>query len=246
MKIKTLEIPCSGYSIVADWYQGTTDDEVMLVLPGYTSTRERNKDLTLAIVKEAGMCALVIDYSGHGESPFELRNTRPAQHFLEVIYVFDWIRQYYPKARVSVLGTSYGGFLATQLTKYRKFNKLVLRVPAIYKPEAFYDLWAVRLDHEEEYQKLMDQYRTDAASLAKHPLLSRASKYEGKTLVVIHGEDEIVPEQTTTAFINAFNADSFTEPNFAHSVGDVINDTRVTAARLHNYEMKIADWLKKN
>jgi hypothetical protein len=57
------------------------------------------------MVEATGASALVIDYSGHGGSPFDLSNTRPAH-----------------------------------LAHYRAIEKLVLRAPAIYKPEAFYDL----------------------------------------------------------------------------------------------------------
>src|ERR1700722_13600135 len=148
MKVRTFDIPCTGYSIVADWHEGKTNKKILLALPGYTSSRLRQKDLVSAIVNKTGISSLVIDYTGHGDSPFELRNTRPAQHFLEVIYAFDWLKQNYPDAQIFVMGSSYGSFLATQLTKYREFDKLVLKVPAIYKPEAFYDLWALRIDDE--------------------------------------------------------------------------------------------------
>ncbi len=244
MNIETLNIPCAGYSIVADWYEGTSTDRIVLVLPGYSSSRARHRDLTSAIVQQTGTSALALDYSGHGDSPFELGETRPAQHFLEVICAFDWLKAHYPKATLSVMGSSYGGFLATQLTKYREFERLVLRVPAIYKPEAFYDLWAIRLANPEAYDAQSATYRSDEKALRKHPLFARASNFAGKTLVIVHSEDEFCPPETTNAFIRAFNADSFVAEGFSHRIAESINEDRVSKERLRAYQRKIADWLQ--
>lgn len=245
MNIQTIELACTGYSIIADWYEGS-DSEILLVLPGYSSTRARQKYLVSVISKTTGASALVIDYSGHGDSPFELRDTRPAQHLLEAVTAFDWVKNNYPNSKISILGSSYGGFLATHLTKYREFDKLVLKVPAIYQPESFYDLWAVRLGREAAYKIATNKFRTNTEALSKHPLLAYAPNFKGKTLVIVHDEDEMVPKETTAAYINAFGADSFVEPNFAHSVVEVTNETRVTPQQLLDYQMKIANWLKSN
>lgn len=243
MKITKLEIPCTGYSIVADFYQGDETD-ILFVLPGYSSTRERQKELVTALLEKTKQAAFVIDYSGHGESPFKLRDTRPAQHALEVVIAFDWIAATYPNANISVLGTSYGGFLAAQLTKYRQFKKLVLRVPAIYEPSEFYTPWAIREDNQEEYTTKALAYRTDSQVLAHHPLLARARDFRGKTFVMVHDQDELVPKQTTTAFITAFSADSFTQPLFSHSVGDSKNKQAVGDEQMEAYQERIAVWLK--
>jgi uncharacterized protein len=237
---ETIEIKCSGYSIIADWYEGADPRKILLMLPGFTSSRARQKDFVSAVVKQTGMSAIVIDYSGHGDSPFELKDTRPAQHFLEVICAFDWVKEKCPDAEISVAGSSYGSFLATQLTKYREFAKLVLRAPAIYRPNEFYDLWSVRFSDEEGYRKAMDAYRRHAEALAKHPLLARASNFRGKTLVVVHENDELVPSETTNAYISAFDADSFVAKDFTHSV----SDSPINQQQLDEYQSHIADWLK--
>lgn len=245
MNVKTFDIECSGYAVVADWYEGKTKDKILLTLPGYSSTRLRQKKLVSAIVEKTGISALVFEYSGHGDSPFELRNTRPAQHFLEVIYVFDWIKQNYPDSHIFVMGSSYGGFLATKLTKYREFDKLVLKVPAMYKPEVFYDLWSARIDNEKAYDITSQRYRKDIKALSSHPLFARVGKFKGKVLVVVHGKDDIVPKQTTDAFIKAFNADTFTAINFKHSISDDEGEYPVAKQEMLDYQNKIANWLSK-
>lgn len=237
MIIKTLKVECTGYSVVADWYGGKSTDKVLLALIGWTAARKNYNDLLSAIVNNTGISALVFDYCGHGDSPFEAPETRPAQHFLEVIYVFDWLRERYPNAEITVMGTSYGGYMATQLTKYREFAKLVLRAPAIYKPEDFYTLNGAI--NSEEGWAAKDAYRRDVEALAKHPLLARASNFKGNTLVVVHENDEQVPSETADAYIKAFNADVHAAKGFPHFMGEMPRQQIV------GYQKVISDWLNK-
>lgn len=232
--MKQLQIACSGYSINADWYDGKLPDQILLTLSGWPSTREQQRPLVEKLVQETGVCALVPEYSGSGDSTFDPDDTRPAQHFLEVICVFDWLRSTYPEAHISVLGSSYGGYLATQLTKYRTFNNLILRVPAIYQPSDFYTR-AADMDRDWTVQV----FRKDTAALARHPLLARASGFTGKTLVVIHDADERVPKETTDAYTKAFSADSYVAKGFGHSF-----NPSLPAADIQAYHTAIANWLQ--
>ena len=233
--MKTFKIECAGYSVDADWYEGKHTNEILLSLIGWTSNRKKYRDIVSAIVQNTGISALVFEYSGHGDSKVDVGKTRPAQHFLEVIYVFDWIKVHYPNAKISVMGASYGGFMAVQLTKYRVFDKLVLRAPAIYKPSDFYTLNSVINSDEGWASK--DAFRRDVEALAKHPLLARASDFKGKTLVVVHENDELVPKETTDAYIKAFNADVFIAKEAPHSIGELPIE-QITA-----YQYAISDWL---
>lgn len=241
MNPRPIDIQCTGYSIKTDWYEGSDNSKILLVLPGFTSSKARQKVHAEAMVRMTGTSALVVDFSGHGESPFDINETRPAQHFLELIYVFDWLKEKYPPARLSVSGSSYGGFLAVQLTKYREFDNLIVRAPAIYKPAAFYDLWSKRSSNAEAYANVMMRYRTDASALAQHPMLARASNFKGNTLVVVHEKDEVVPRETTDAFIRTFSADTILAEGFTHKVDRDVKDP----AKLEDYQVRIASWLNR-
>lgn len=228
-----IQINCVSYSIAADLYENGTD-KIMLVLPGWTSSKASYKDLVSFIVHEAKTSALVIDYTGHGESPFDAMEVRPAQHFLEVIAAFDWIKQNYPHAEISVMGTSYGGYMAVQVTKYRDFASLVLRVPAIYAPRDFYSL---NKDIDRQHER---RYREDQEFLDTHPLLARASKFEGRTLVVWHELDEYVPKETTNKYIEIFKADNYLAKGWKHSFkADAPEEEKLA------YKKAITDWLQR-
>jgi pimeloyl-ACP methyl ester carboxylesterase len=234
--IKTLQIPCTGYDVAADLYEGSKPDEILLSLHGWSADRKRYLSILDCVTASTGMSALAFDFSGHGDSPFKASDTRPAQHFLEVICVFDWIKSQFPDSRITVMGTSYGGYLATQLTKYRAFDKLILRAPAIYAPTDFYTLnGTINSDGNAEAR---DRFRKDVDALAKHPLLTRASSFKGKSLVIVHEYDELVPVQTTDAYIRAFNADVSVAAGLPHSLRNVPLD------QIASYQNVIIDWLR--
>ena len=229
--MKPLPIQCVGYSIAADLYEGSTD-KVLLVLHGWGSNKQSQQALVGFLATETGTTALVIEYSGHGDSSLDAMEVRPAQHFLEVITAFDWLCQKYPTAQISVLGTSYGGYMAVQLTKYRDFANLVLRVPAIYAPRDFYSL---NKDIDRQHQK---RDREDKEFLNNHPLLARASNFRGRTLVVWHELDEYIPKQTTDTYIEVFGADSYCAKGWEHQFKvDAPEEEKVA------YRHAIRDWL---
>jgi pimeloyl-ACP methyl ester carboxylesterase len=234
MSRKNIKIKCIGYEVNADFYDSDRDI-VLLNLIGFNSNIAKYNDFLTYINNKNDISILTIDYTGHGESPFNINDLTPAQNFLEVITAFDWIKEKFPSARIYVMGASYGGFLATQLTKYRNFEKLILRVPAIYKPENFYTTW--RKYEIEEGRK----YRETADKLTNHPLLKRAANFKGKTLVITHELDDVCPVNSTKAFKEAFNADHWEAKGFKHGFGE----SNITGEQKEDYYNVVSDWLEK-
>ena len=234
MNIKNVLIPCSGYSLAADWYENDDSDKIILALSGFSSSKARNSDFLLALGKKTGMNILAVDLSGHGDSPFTLDETRPGQHLLETVETFDWLREKYPQAKITVLGSSYGGFLAAYLSRYRDFNKLVLRTPAIYLPS---DLFSLQSKIDRDYTS--NVYRKDKKAVANHPLFKQAAAFNGSTLLVVHEMDEDVPLATTDVYKDTFSTEVYIAPGFKHSMRDVSNPPE----GLQPYQDVIANWL---
>lgn len=231
--MKTIKIPCTGYELAADFYEGSSD-QILLVIPGWSSNKQNYEDLVGVITQQTGMAALVVDLSGHGDSPFRLPDLMPAQNFLEVVNIYDQFQQKHPDKTINVMGTSYGAFLAAQLTAYRPVNKLVLRAPAIYRPEDFYNRWG-EIDREEARL----EYRQDAAAIAEHPLFASVAGFDGKALVVVHENDEEIPEATSDAYIRAFHADTYLAKGLTHKMTQFLNDR----SKVIEYQKAISDWL---
>jgi len=236
MNLKQTTIPCLDYTIAADWYDGSNQTEILLTIVGYGSTKARNAEFIAEISEKTGMSGLALDLSGHGESPFELDDTRPAQHLLEVTAAFDWLRSTYPEAKISVMGTSYGGYMAAWLTRFRNFDKLVLRTPALYKPEDFYS--SHRLIHKSDE---LVAYRKNTELITRNALFLQEPVFDGKTLLVVHGNDEDIPEETSSLYQENFAAETYLAEGFMHG----FRDPRNPQDSLESYKVAVSDWLQK-
>lgn len=215
--MQTVKIPCTGYEVVADVYgDGKTGDFLILSLIGRTSNRSKQQYSRLfnRLDKDLGAISVVFDYSGHGESPFNIDDMTQAQHFSEVVAVFDWMQKQYPNRITIVIGSSYGGAHATRLMQYRDFNGILLRAPAIYIPDTFYT------KKKDENRQRTDAYRKNKELLAKNPLLIEAAKFKGQRLLIVHGADEIIPTQVTDAYADALNPEVEIISGLPHSLDD--------------------------
>ncbi len=230
--MKTVKIACIGYEIVADWYEG--NDNILLVLPGFTSSKANYWELVSAITEKTGTSALVIDYSGHGESPFDIQDITISENFSEVVRAYDWIAEHHPGKQIDVMGTSYGGFFAAKLAGVRDVRKLILRVPANYDPKDMYTPWR-NLDQEQ----IRNVYRADPKNFENHPVLAAGRTFKGRTFVLTHEFDEACPKTSTDPYIHAFRAQHWEAKGFKHGLGQ----STFTDEQLEEYQNKIADWL---
>ena len=214
---KQIEIPQLSYALQADWHDGQSSDQIILTFVGFGSSKKSNHDFAAKLVEMTGASALVVDLSGHGESPFDINETTPAQHLLEATKAYDWLKQNYPDSNVYVMGTSYGGFIAAYLTRFREVSKLILRTTAIYEPSMFYTM------HQDIDKLLVREYRRDSQQLKRHSLFLQSPIITPSTLLVIHGNDASIPTQTTDVYCEEFSATSYTAEGFVHAFRDPSN-----------------------
>lgn len=233
MATKHISIPCLGYKIEADWHEGTSNQRIILAFVGFGSSKQSNFELMAKLVAMTGMSALVVDFSGHGASPFDIDETVPAQHLLEATKAYDWIRGHYPESAISVMGTSYGGFIAAYLSRFRPIEKLILRTPAIYEPGSLYT------EHRFIDKVLVREYRQNSEALKHHPLFMQRSATDTDTLLVIHSKDESVPRETTDIYASTFDAQVYIADGFVHAFRDPKNPQEGVAA----YYDTLATWL---
>lgn len=235
MKPETIDISCGDYAVKTDVYKGAADGPVALFLIGKTSNRRkpRYQEFLPQLSKELGLTCVIFDYSGHGDSPFTIEERSAAHQLQEVLAVFDWMKERFPNRKMFVIGSSYGGFLATHLSQLREFDFLLLEAPAIYRPEDF-DLTYEQLDDEETFE-----FRHNPAKLANHPLLQNARKFAGKVLLIVHKRDERIPKEVTNVYANVFKCKVIIE-DVPHSLG------QATREEITHYNQKVFDWIKSN
>lgn len=234
---QALTIPVLDYKLAADLYAvDGAPKKIVLFLVGNGSAKKNYGEIASSVAEHTGSHAIVLDYSGHGESPFEFEDVSLAHNFMDVLQVFDFIRTSYPDTPVCVVGNSIGGFLAANLTKYRNFEQLILRVPALYRPEIFYDK---RRDYD---RPANHEYRHDPERTATHPIIRRSKQFSGNTFVITHEHDDICPPATTDRFIEAFSADHWRAEGFVHSFGD----SKPTNEQREEYLGQMSEWINSN
>jgi len=233
MNPKHTSIPVAGYSVQADWHEGANDNAILLTFVGFGSSKKRSSEFVANVVESTGLSASVVDFSGHGESPFDIDETTPAQHLMEATKAYDWLKTNYPERTIQVMGTSYGGFIAAYLTRFRPVEKLVLRTPAIYEPQDFYTT------HQYIDKLAVREYRKNTEALKRHPLFLQEAVTTSSTFLVVHGEDASVPAETTDVYREEFNAETYTAEGFAHAFRDPSNPQD----RIAEYYSTVCDWL---
>lgn len=233
--MKNIHIPVLDYSVAASLIEPSeTSDKALLWLMGRNSARSNDFESKIHIASLSEHSLLIFDYSGHGDSPFEFDATSPAQHFLEVVTVFDWLAKQYPETNISVCGGSYGGYFAALLTNYRSFEQLILRAPAIYPPNNFYTKWRNYNEHETQL------YRLNESLLLSNPTINSLNNYKGRALIIQHELDTICPPETIKAYRHALvDSDYFLSARTEHSLVSAPKDV------LGKYTHKIASWLNE-
>lgn len=235
MNIKPVSIPVLDYDLAADWHDTGHDEHILYVLLGRGSSKARVAEFINDVATKAHTNALVLDNSGHGESPFAPDTVTPAQYLLETVAVFDALRTRHPQAKLSVLGTSYGGLMAAWLTRYRPMHKLVLRTPTLFPSSDFYTPLPL------QDQTANTAYRADSSAVASNPLFRQPALSLPPTLLVIHGADELIPPATTDAYQQDFSAQIYVAQGFAHP----LSDPRNPRDQFPVYKSAIATWLAK-
>lgn len=235
MDLKQISIPITNYPIKADWHEGTNKNDIILTFVGFGSSKKNNSEFVANIVTSTGFSVLVVDLSGHGESPFDVNDTMPAQHILEATKTYDWIVATYPDSTIHAMGTSYGGFVAAYLTRFRPVEKLVLRTPAIYEPKDFYTA------HQHIDKLAAREYRKNSNALNNHPLFLQEPISTPSTLLVVHGNDASVPTETTDVYGKKFSATSYVAEGFVHAFRDPSNPQD----RVADYYSTVSNWFVK-
>ena len=198
--------------------------------------KARHADFISRIAAMSGMSAIVVDLSGQGESAFIMNEMPAGRHILEAVEVYGWVEMTYGKV-VTLMGTSYGGYIAAYLSLYRFIPKLILRTPALYPPQDLYT------PHFYSNQTLTRLYMGDREKVRKHPLFlqERAGKDKVETLLIVHGKDELVPRVTTDAYEASFAARVYVAEGFAHRFNAPLNPS----GHMPAYYLEIASFLRQ-
>ena len=171
----------------------------VLFVHGWDSDQQHYQDLSKNIAA-LGCTCLTFDLRGHGASDRSQGEVSRADNLADVLAAYDALCAHpvVDDAPIALVGTSYGGYLATLATQLRPVRWLALRVPALY-PDAQWNVPKNALDRE-----MLQSYRQKLRPAAGNRCLAACQAFQGDVLLVESEHDTVLPHSSVQSFADAF------------------------------------------
>lgn len=147
-----------------------------------------------------GCVCLTFDLSGHGSTQPQQETVSRENNLRDVLAAYDVLASYrtVDPSAIAVVGSSYGGYLATILTSMRAVKWLALRVPALYMDIG----WEMPKRQLHKDQNL-DAYRQSLVPMTENMALRACAAFRGDMLVVESELDHVVPHAVISSYLEA-------------------------------------------
>jgi uncharacterized protein len=178
----------------------------VLFIHGWSGNREQYLVRARELASRGCVC-LTFDLYGHAQTASYLGCVTREDSLQDVLGAYDCLVNLplVDRSAITVIGSSYGGYLAAILTALRPVHALVLRAPALYKDADWNEPKAL-LDRSE-----LVEYRRSTIAYADNRALGACAEFRGDVLLVESEHDDIVPPAVTANYRTAFaNARSLT------------------------------------
>jgi dipeptidyl aminopeptidase/acylaminoacyl peptidase len=165
-------------------------------LQGYISRAE-------ALTQLGYMC-LVFDMRGHGESDGKLSDVTAKGSLDDAVAAYDYLASLpqVHREQISVVGSSYGGYIAALLLSKRSVASVILRVPAIFRNQTF------AFPKVREISNELKVYRQASIEAKDNYALQALSKFSNPVLLIESEKDTIIPHEVIEDYRQAVNKDA--------------------------------------
>ncbi|WP_110994588.1 alpha/beta hydrolase family protein [Pseudomonas sichuanensis] len=196
---ETIELAVEGECIAGTLVSPGSKMPGILFVHGWGGSQQR--DLARARqITGLGCVCMTFDLRGHEKTQSQRLTVTREQNLADLLAAYDRLASHpaVDPAAMAVIGSSYGGYLATLLTRRRAVKWLALRVPALY----WDDEWnspKQALDRQR-----LNAYRLRALSPADNSALAACAEFAGDVLLVESEQDDYVPHSTLMSYRSAF------------------------------------------
>ncbi|HYF04645.1 MAG TPA: alpha/beta fold hydrolase [Patescibacteria group bacterium] len=170
----------------------------VLLIHGWTSGQDRFFKFAEELTALGFVC-VTFDMRGHGESEGSLDVLTFEDFEADVLAAYDFLAaqpQVDPE-RISVIGSSFGGYQAALLSAKRNIHKLILRAPADYPDSP--GVVKAQVHGAQD----VDVWRQQKRDFSQTAALRALHNYTGLVLIVESGQDTIVPRQVLQNYADA-------------------------------------------
>ncbi|WAH55277.1 alpha/beta fold hydrolase [Pseudomonas silvicola] len=236
IRSEALDIQVDGETIAGTLLTPGSKVPGILFVHGWGGSQQR--DLARAKnITGLGCVCMTFDLRGHEKTESQRQSVTREQNLDDLLAAYDLLASQpaVDNGAITVIGSSYGGYLAAILTRLRPVRWLALRVPALY--------W----DNEWNVPKFaldragLQQYRREHLGPADNRALAACAEFEGDVLLVESEQDDYVPHTTLMSYRSAFiNAHSMT-----HRIVDGADHALSTDANQKAYSAILTQWVSE-
>lgn len=171
----------------------------VLLVHGWGGSQEQY----LARAKEIaalGCICLTFNLRGHAETYRQHETVSRESNLADLLAAYDVLSAHpaVDSSSIAVVGSSYGGYLASILTSMRPVKWLALRVPALYMDTG----WELPKRQLHKAQDLRT-YRQSLVPVEGNRALRACAAFKGDVLVVESELDDIIPHAVISSYMEA-------------------------------------------
>lgn len=151
-------------------------------------------------VSALGCVCLTFDLRGHAAGRANLASVTRAQNLDDLLAAYDRLvaHRFVDPASIALVGSSYGGYLASIATTLRPVRWLALRAPALYIDSG----WETPKLELHRVQDLV-QYRQQRVPAAENRALAACARFRGDALLVESEFDDLIPHAVIASYRDA-------------------------------------------
>lgn len=233
---ETIELPVNGDTICATLVSPGSKIPGILFVHGWGGSQQR--DLARARhITGLGCVCMTFDLRGHEKTQSQRLTVTREQNLQDLLTAYDRLVSHptVDANAIAVIGSSYGGYLATLLTSMRPVRWLALRVPAMYWDEEW-NTPKQSLDR----QRLND-YRRRPLAPSDNRALAACAGFGGDVLLVESEHDDYVPHSTLMSYRSAFSS----AHSLIHRIVDGADHGLSTEESQKAYSALLAAWISE-